>query len=711
MSSTELPKWVKLQEKTMIRWLNTKLSIAQINPHLPPLPQLSQITNLHLDLQSGLVLIQVTNQIVYETSGKFYATPLYVKPNFKIQKLENLIDFLKFIDLILKINIGNLISAQDIYDNNLKLVLGFIWSLFLFSVNNIESSFVKVKQVLLNWLSDMDLEIDNFNVNWSIDSGNLLLIFNTIFSYYNLDVEFDNIHEILVYLHDDLELPFLIDFDDFNQAFPDEKCIVPFVIELFKYFELNDDVSKEEKEQDELETKKTGLKMDKVLAEEKCCGSDILQSNSALYDLTTEVEPNLKKESEHDPSSSIANYSAATSESQEIDCDTSGITLTSFTPKSTDFSTETLIQSNPYSIDSTFSEESISFEKLDDLVELILLSYKLKHDYETHALNFFDKINAAVFQLTNLLVIEDSTSQLNLIVSSLKTSNLGNFLSKFNTIVNQLDEVIEMLSVYENYTLREKPQLFYSDFSSLTDYYNGIESNLNQIDLKYIPSLEVLSFDNIRKKISTLIDLDYEIIDHLKPFIENLQSIDLGKILEVLELATTKFKDNEDEKLKVMKFLDDFDRIFEIISRLERFYEVLSINIQPEDIHQLDEQISRKEIPQLFNLNSETFEQFKSTVLKDNNQLSHFELIRALKSSNFSNLKIRDFIDIIPTKDVDIITSNDLDFELNSSSTCTSSISSTNSHVLFDENASQISPSNVYDWESLINRLENGFSI
>lgn len=705
MTSSEIPKWVQLQQKTMIRWINSKLAVAKLNPDLPKNPQISQISNLNLDLQSGLVLIQITNQIIYETNGEFYITPIYLNPKFKIQKLENLIDYLKFIDLILKINIGNLISAQDIFDCNQKLVLGFIWSLFLFSINTIENSFTKVKKVLLDWLNNLNLEIDNFNLDWSVNSGNLLPIFITIFNHYNLNIHFDSLDDVLLYLQDDLKLPHLIDYDDFNEEFPDEKCIVPFVIELFKYFELNDE--EDEKEgltnecKPEEETNDINDQIERVHLETHDCDSiPDLQSNSSELSSLQGNSPISAKQSLLQP--------VTIERCQELDSNNS--TAGSSTLKVTDLSPPTFTLSTPYSVTSTSSESTILLETFDDLVELIISTHKLKQDYESNALKFFDKVNTSIFQLTNLLVIEDSTGELNAIISSLDLSNIEPFLVAFHAIVKQLVEMAEMLDMYESYTLREKPQLFYSDFSQIVDHITNIDLNLEQLDLKYIPSMPMLQMDNIRTKISTLIDLDYEIIDHLKPVVEVLQTVDLNIIFEMLESATIKYKDDANKKLVVVKCLDDFDLLYSIIDKMDRYYEIFSISVQPENMDQLDEQISKKEVPSMYNLNSDKFQQFKTTLSKYNNnsKLSQFELVQLLKSFNVSQNIIKDFIDLIPTEDIDSI--NDSDFELNSSSASTSSISSSDDKI-FDESANQTSSSKAYDLGSMIYKIENGFSI
>ncbi|KAK6205104.1 Ca2+-binding actin-bundling protein [Scheffersomyces amazonensis] len=240
--------WVQLQHKTMLKWLNSKIKdYDQLElPDIPSAP--NSIENLQTDLQNGLVLIKLINRLIYDYHNEqnhnsyyyeklYYLTPIYNNPKFKLQIIENLDDIFKFLQLILKLNICN-ISSDNLYDGNLKLILGLTWSLYLFNMTskfNQVSSFMEIKQILLDWLYPIS-SISNFHKDW-IDSVPIL---TSIFNHYGIELPSTNLTEILTFIHDDLNIPILIDTDDFTADIaPDEKCIVTFCVELYKYFEID----------------------------------------------------------------------------------------------------------------------------------------------------------------------------------------------------------------------------------------------------------------------------------------------------------------------------------------------------------------------------------------------------------------------------------------------------------------------------------------
>lgn len=240
------PEWVNQQHKTMIRWVNSKLDI--------------QLSNLSLELKDGLVLIALINKIVSEvglekTNLKLYLLkPLYMTPKFDIQKMENINDFLEFIRIVLKINVLS-ISGDNILEGNLKLILGLIWSIFIFSTTNSmgilndNNSIIEIKNYLLKWVNQVYKmnPINNFNRDWSIEVNNPECIFESILKHYLphdvIDINFNDTKlqkmKSILKFGEDLGIPKLADLDDFKTLVPDEKCILFYLIEWYKFFELN----------------------------------------------------------------------------------------------------------------------------------------------------------------------------------------------------------------------------------------------------------------------------------------------------------------------------------------------------------------------------------------------------------------------------------------------------------------------------------------
>ena len=239
--------WVNSQRKTMTRWINSVIQGESVAP----------ITNLEQDLSDGLVLYALVNNML-KTSNSDYSgttlTPLYKAPKFKLQKVENVADVLEFLRVALQVNVCN-ISAENIVDKNSKLVLGFVWSLYMYSSTSTLSkahedcnTFHKIKKILLDWVNSIiikkDLRISNFDRDWSIQENRPDLILWAILDHYNpenkpyrsekkiqnLQAALDRANELGINLSD---------IDDYLVLVCDEQCIVTTMLEWFKYFEID----------------------------------------------------------------------------------------------------------------------------------------------------------------------------------------------------------------------------------------------------------------------------------------------------------------------------------------------------------------------------------------------------------------------------------------------------------------------------------------
>jgi len=145
--------WVDVQKKTFTRWSNTFLRYRK-----------AKINDLETDLHDGILLIQLLEIISDKSLGKYNQTPK-IKP----QKLENLSAALKFIASqgIKLVGIG----PEDIHDNNLKLILGLIWTLILRFQIQRGGPDANAKAELLEWVRQQvapyGLRPKNFNNDWT----------------------------------------------------------------------------------------------------------------------------------------------------------------------------------------------------------------------------------------------------------------------------------------------------------------------------------------------------------------------------------------------------------------------------------------------------------------------------------------------------------------------------------------------------------------
>lgn len=243
--------WVSTQHRTMAKWVGTKIGLP--------------IEDLTKDLDDGLVLAKLVNVISSEDgSSKYLLTPIHKKPSFRVQKVENVEDILKFCKLILKVNVST-ISADNVVDGDLKLILGLIWTLFLYLTSshigasrNEGSAMAEIRRILLTWLNSVVKsralpEITDFSKDWSLQRDSRPdLIFAAVCDYYLPGdlVDYDaflhgkrlaNLDKILALAEANLEIAQLLVAEDFNVLVPDEKCIILYVLQWYEFFELTKD--------------------------------------------------------------------------------------------------------------------------------------------------------------------------------------------------------------------------------------------------------------------------------------------------------------------------------------------------------------------------------------------------------------------------------------------------------------------------------------
>lgn len=230
----------------MSRWVSSKVS--------------ANVEDLTTDLADGLVLVELINNLMEESlAAPYVLLPVYKLPNFSLQKIENVADLLKFCRLVLKINTCN-ISAEDIVGGNLKLILGLIWTLFVFlfshrgsSVSNDSRSIVDIKMILLKWVNSVGRgralpEVNNFNKDWSLQQDKRPdLIFACILKFYSPDAivyndfvsgkKYANLEKLMHLAQSGFDIPILAEALDFNVLVPDEKCVILYLLQWYLYFE------------------------------------------------------------------------------------------------------------------------------------------------------------------------------------------------------------------------------------------------------------------------------------------------------------------------------------------------------------------------------------------------------------------------------------------------------------------------------------------
>merc|ERR1712124_203709 len=123
-----------IQQKVFTKWGNMHLGKRG-----------KSIENIQTDFGDGIKLVDLLEVISAEPLGKFNKNP-----KMKIHKIQNVNIGL---DFIAKKGVKLWgISSEDIVDENLKLILGMIWTVILrFAIADISEEELNAKEALLLW--------------------------------------------------------------------------------------------------------------------------------------------------------------------------------------------------------------------------------------------------------------------------------------------------------------------------------------------------------------------------------------------------------------------------------------------------------------------------------------------------------------------------------------------------------------------------------
>ncbi|GAB7362433.1 hypothetical protein MBLNU230_g2755t1 [Neophaeotheca triangularis] len=222
--------WVKVQEKTFGKWLNSKLGARDI-----------QINDLVADLSDGTVLIHLLEILSNESLGRYAS-----RPKLRVQRFENVniaLDFIKS----RRIQLTN-IGAEDVVDGNRKIVLGLIWMLILrFTISDINAEGLSAKEGLLLWCQRKTACYEEVHVADFSGSWNDGLAFCALLDIHRPDlIDYDTLdksdHRGNMQLAFDIAskeigIPDLLDVEDVcDVAKPDERSLMTYIAYWFHAF-------------------------------------------------------------------------------------------------------------------------------------------------------------------------------------------------------------------------------------------------------------------------------------------------------------------------------------------------------------------------------------------------------------------------------------------------------------------------------------------
>ncbi|CAG5119810.1 unnamed protein product, partial [Candidula unifasciata] len=223
-----------VQKKTFQKWVNSHL--VRVN---------FKIQDLYVDLRDGKILIKLLEVL----SGERLPRP--TKGKMRIHCLENVDKALTFLHEQ-RVHLENM-GAHDIVDGSARLTLGLIWTIILrFQIQDItieefdNKETKSAKDALLLWCQMKTAGYPNVNVRNFTTSWRDGLAFNALIHKHRPDLihyeklqksnAMHNLQNAFTVAEEKLGLASLLDPEDVNVEFPDEKSIITYVVTYYHYF-------------------------------------------------------------------------------------------------------------------------------------------------------------------------------------------------------------------------------------------------------------------------------------------------------------------------------------------------------------------------------------------------------------------------------------------------------------------------------------------
>ncbi|GMM37065.1 hypothetical protein DASC09_043900 [Saccharomycopsis crataegensis] len=237
MNSKEKSSWVKIQHKAFARWINIQFENSGSKE-----VQRLRVRNLAKDLSDGVKL----NYLVREISKGKYKKHFNARPKFRIHYVDNIscaLEYLKSSGIRL-----HSIGAEDIYEGNLKMILGLIWGLILNTLIELENAqdFSTIKKILLAWCAEQVQEFDglvtitDFSTSWNNGVALCALLSSLrpdLLDFYTLDLTKKEVNtRKAIALAAKIGIPQLIDCEDLLCTRPDEKSVVTYILGWYEKF-------------------------------------------------------------------------------------------------------------------------------------------------------------------------------------------------------------------------------------------------------------------------------------------------------------------------------------------------------------------------------------------------------------------------------------------------------------------------------------------
>ena len=204
-----------------------------------------KIEDIQKDFSDGLLLSTLLEVI----SAEDLPTKLNKNPKMKIHKIQNINSCLKFIEQK-GVKLWG-IASEDIHDENLKLILGMVWTIILrFAIADISEEELNAKEALLLWCKKKTagydkVKVENFHNSWQDGLALCALIHAhrpDLIDYNSLDKSAvrENLQLAFDVAEKELGITKLLDVEDLvDVPKPDERSVMTYIAEFYHVFSAN----------------------------------------------------------------------------------------------------------------------------------------------------------------------------------------------------------------------------------------------------------------------------------------------------------------------------------------------------------------------------------------------------------------------------------------------------------------------------------------
>ncbi|KNC56298.1 alpha-actinin A [Thecamonas trahens ATCC 50062] len=222
--------WIRMQQKSFTKWVQLHLNKVG-----------ATLEDLEKDFENGLLLITLAEVL---SGDKVSAKPIK-KCKLRIMKIQNVSLALELLNTRCRLDS---ISAEDVVDCNLKLILGMIWTIIQkFDIADISEEELNAKDALLLWCQKKtkkydNVDITNFHRSWKNGLAFCAIIHAhkpNLIPYETLSAgnDAENLELAFSVAEEQLGIPRFLDVADMVESEkPDERSVMTYVSQYYKYF-------------------------------------------------------------------------------------------------------------------------------------------------------------------------------------------------------------------------------------------------------------------------------------------------------------------------------------------------------------------------------------------------------------------------------------------------------------------------------------------